>query len=75
MTRLHLNAPAGTSDEAAFEALKIRQDGASTAFGWTCGLAGDPLLASGHRDGMAFSNRGAFLARSLIFRESGLKSR
>ena len=43
--RLHLKAPADTSDQAAFETLEIRQDGSDTVIGY--GNAGDTIMLNG----------------------------
>ncbi len=43
--QLHLNVPADTSDEAAFEALTIRQDGDDTVIGY--GSEGDTITLEG----------------------------
>ena len=43
--RLHLKAPADTSDQAAFDTLEIRQDGSNTVIGY--GNAGDTITLTG----------------------------
>ena len=43
--RLHLKAPADTSDQAAFDTLEIRQDGSDTVIGY--GSSGDTITLTG----------------------------